>query len=260
MFGGAERFKYRSVAERYRHRPPYSREVYETLSGLIRDEPRVVLDVGCGDGKLARGLVDSADRVDAVDFSEEMICVARRSPGGSDPRIRWITGAIETVPLDPSYALIVSGASFQWFDQDCVLARFAQVLTERGVLAVLSGDSPWMSPWRDEEDELMQDFVTRMEGHRPVWDSRTLEEQRFVNHTKFACEGEVVTSPTLVEQAVEDYVACQHSRQTWCLEVMGQRLLDEFDEALRGIVSRFAVGGWLKFEVRTRIEWGRPFA
>ena len=42
------------VADAYRYRPPYPAEVFDTLEQLITDRPRRVLDIGAGEGALAR--------------------------------------------------------------------------------------------------------------------------------------------------------------------------------------------------------------
>ncbi len=50
------RFQDQSVVDRYHLRPTYPPETFEILNALIRDEPRVILYVGCGTGNLARPL------------------------------------------------------------------------------------------------------------------------------------------------------------------------------------------------------------
>jgi len=65
----AEQFKDTSVVEVYHHRIPYADEAINKLIALVIDEPRAILDVGCGAGVLARRLVSQVERVDAVDFS-----------------------------------------------------------------------------------------------------------------------------------------------------------------------------------------------
>ena len=42
------RFRDRSVVDAYHLRPSYPEEVFDILLDLITDEPRAVLDVGCG--------------------------------------------------------------------------------------------------------------------------------------------------------------------------------------------------------------------
>lgn len=76
--------------------------------------PRVVLDAGCGTGKVARGLVGELDRVDAVDPSAEMLRIGQGLPGGDDPRLRWICAPIEEAELSGPYGLVVAGASFHY--------------------------------------------------------------------------------------------------------------------------------------------------
>jgi len=61
------------IAAAYRYRPIFPPQTFEILNVLILDEPRRVLDAGCGTGELARRLVNVAEMVDAVDFSQAMI-------------------------------------------------------------------------------------------------------------------------------------------------------------------------------------------
>jgi len=71
------RFSAERMAENYLFRPPYPAEVYELLLELMRGHPQVLLDAGCGTGKITLGLIDRIDRADAVDPSEAMLRVAR---------------------------------------------------------------------------------------------------------------------------------------------------------------------------------------
>ncbi|MCA1669079.1 MAG: hypothetical protein LC793_17130 [Thermomicrobia bacterium] len=61
----AERFTDPSIIAAYRYRPPYSDTLLDVLAGLITEEPRTLLDVGCGPGNLARPLLRHVARVDA---------------------------------------------------------------------------------------------------------------------------------------------------------------------------------------------------
>ena len=109
----AAAFGHPGVARAYRHRPPYPDEVFDVLQSLISDRPRTVLDIGAGEGALARPLARRADHVDALDISAAMVAEGRERPGGRVPNLRWIVGAAETAPLDGPYALVTAGASLQ---------------------------------------------------------------------------------------------------------------------------------------------------
>jgi hypothetical protein len=45
------RFASHQMAANYRFRPDYSTEIYDILAGLLRGQPRSLLDAGCGPGK-----------------------------------------------------------------------------------------------------------------------------------------------------------------------------------------------------------------
>ncbi len=69
----AGRFQDQSVVDRYHLRPTYPLELFAILNELIVDEPRTVLDIGCGTGNIARPLADYVERIDAVDLSLPML-------------------------------------------------------------------------------------------------------------------------------------------------------------------------------------------
>src|SRR5258708_38825403 len=110
----AEAFKDQRVVDFYRYRPPYPAEVFDILVALISDEPRSVLDVGAGSGDIARHLVGFVERVDAVDFSQNMIQNGKLLPNGDAPHLHWIYCKAEEVPLSPPYALITAETSNPW--------------------------------------------------------------------------------------------------------------------------------------------------
>lgn len=250
----------RSVVQNYVHRPAYSPQVFALLAGLLPADTVAVLDVGCGPGKLAIGLAQSAARVDAVDPSAEMIALGRASPGGNDPKICWIEGKLEEARLAPPYGLVVCGASFHWLDTDVALTCFAQALASDGVLALVDGDAAVDPPWRDAELEMMSDFIERLQGERPKFaaTSREALARPQLAHPRFERRGFQITAPHPVRQSIADYVACQHSRATWSIDFMGPEMTDEFDTRLHALLAPHARDGMLDFVVQSRVEWGRP--
>jgi SAM-dependent methyltransferase len=253
------RFSASRVAENYLFRPPYPAEVYDTLAELMQGHPRILLDAGCGTGKITLGLVDRIDRADAVDPSEAMLRVARALPGADCAKIRWIHAAIEDAPLDPPYGLIVAASSIHWMDLDRTIRRLAGALADGAMLAVLDGDAPLDAPWEREETAFMIDFLEAAEGRRPSW-WKTIRErlaEPVLVHPSFERLGHRITAPVPHSQNVEDYLRCQHSRATWSEDHLGEKASGEFDAAMRAILNRYARDETLTFNVQTRIEWGR---
>ncbi len=74
---------------------------------LVRDKR--VLDVGCGDGRLALGVARSATRVDGIDPDPEAIAAARRNAREAGVRnVRFAAGAAQRLPhQDASFEVVI---------------------------------------------------------------------------------------------------------------------------------------------------------
>ncbi|GEM_PF-3621096 len=157
----AGRFQDQSVVDRYHLRPAYPPETFTVLNELIADEPRVILDLGCGTGNIARPLAayETVERIDAVDLSLPMIERGKTLPGGDSPKIRWRHGRAEDVELNLPYALVTAGESLHWMTWDVVLPRLARVLTPHGVLAIAYMHEKSM-PWSMGAKRIEQRFTT----------------------------------------------------------------------------------------------------
>ena len=251
----ASLFKNRSLAEAYRLRPPYSNELYRILVELLADQNARVLDVGCGPGKIARSLVNQVGHVDAVDISQEMIRVGKSLANGDCPKLRWINGRVEEVSLNPPYDMITAGSSIHWMEWNVVFPRFAAVLTADGHLAIIDGDRPVESPWHDAELSLIRKFSTNQHYE----DMDLIQE--LVDRNHFRPIEDRWTTPVVFSQPLVDYVESFHSRQSLSKEQMGDENVAAFDTELTHVLSDFVDGGGvIRFNVSTRITWGKPLA
>ncbi len=248
----AESFTHPGVATAYRHRPPYPGAVFDVLTELIADRPSRVLDLGAGEGALARPLAALVDEVDAVDPSEAMIAVGRRRPGGDAANLRWVTAAAETCPLRAPYALVVAGASFHWFDWPVTLSRLAPVMTEQAVLAIVGYDVcavPWQSA--------LEDLIGRY-SRSNNFDSqfRLVEALHATGH--YTPLGERPVAPHSFSQQVADYVESFHSTSSLARELMTDDEAESFDRELTELVAPHASDGTLDLQVEAIVHWGRP--
>jgi trans-aconitate methyltransferase len=247
----AARFKDQSVVDFYPLRLPYPPEVFDILAGLITDEPRAVLDVGAGTGDIARGLVRRVERVDAVDFSAAMIAKGKTLPDGDHPRLRWIYGAVETVALDPPYALVTAGESMHWMNWEVVFPRFGDALTPGGVVAIVHRmELP--APWQEGLDALIRQFST-MQNYQPFDLIAELEKRHL-----FQRMGARETAPVTSIQSIDDYIASFHSRASLSLDHMPASDAATFDWQLRDLVSPWSKEGVLELQTVGSIVWGKP--
>jgi ubiquinone/menaquinone biosynthesis C-methylase UbiE len=232
------RFQDQSVVDRYHLRPTYPPEIFTLLNALVVDEPRTVLDVGCGTGNVARPLANSVERVDAVDRSLPMLARARTLPGGDSPKIRWLHGRAEDVETQPPYALVTAGESLHWMDWEVVLPRFAREVSPHGVLAIVYlVDQP--VPWREGYLQIVRRFTTNPTYVPFDWIAELEKYQLFQQL------GERKTAAVSVRQTVEDYVAAQHARSSLSLETMTAEQAAQFDTEMQALLLPFAQDGLL---------------
>jgi ubiquinone/menaquinone biosynthesis C-methylase UbiE len=244
-------FKDLSIVESYQYRPPYPAETFEILAGLIIGEPRAVLDVGCGRGDIARELVDFVERVEAVDFSANMIETGKKLPGGDNPKLNWICGPVEEVSLTPPYSLVTAGAGLHWMDWYVVLPRFREVLRPGAYLVIIDqGAAP---PWWDGD---LRQIIRHYSTNRYFQPYDLIEELEKRN--LFQKCGEKETAPVSFVQSVDDYIESFHSRNGLSRERMGEEMAAAFDEEVREVVAPSAKEGMLEFRVTGHIVWGIP--
>ncbi|WP_048832899.1 class I SAM-dependent methyltransferase [Streptomyces varsoviensis] len=108
--------------------------------GILRAVPADcgdALDVGCGDGLLARKLAGRAKRVTGVDNSPEMIARARESATG-DPRLTFIEDDFLTAGLpDQGFDFVCSVTAIHHMDFEPALLRMRELLRPGGTLVVV---------------------------------------------------------------------------------------------------------------------------
>lgn len=132
----AATFRHDGVAVAYRFRPPYPDSLLDQLIALGGPAGRV-LDLGAGDGSLARPLAIRGATVDAVEPAAAMVAAGRRLPGGDDPRLHWHIRSAEDFACAGPYQLVTIGAALHWFDLSIVAARLRDVTTPSAAVAVV---------------------------------------------------------------------------------------------------------------------------
>jgi 2-polyprenyl-3-methyl-5-hydroxy-6-metoxy-1,4-benzoquinol methylase len=114
---------------RWNHNIHYHRLILENVpANAVR-----ALDVGCGEGMLARELRRQVPEVVGIDPHEPSIGLAR----GQDD-IEYIVGDFLTHPLPPSsFDVVVAVASLHHMDTTAGLRRMRELLRPGGLLAVI---------------------------------------------------------------------------------------------------------------------------
>jgi ubiquinone/menaquinone biosynthesis C-methylase UbiE len=153
-----------------RGRPGYPEEA---VRWLARDEPRDVVDLGAGTGKLTRALVALGHRVTAIEPLPEMLELLPAAAPGAFA----ILGSAEIIPLPDAHADVVTCAqSFHWFDHPVALPEIARVLRPGGRLAYVWNSRDDREPWVARLSKLIgSETVSRAESVGPVAESGLYE-------------------------------------------------------------------------------------
>jgi len=98
---------------------------------------RLALDVGCGQGLLAKRLAQHCQEIIAIDMDRDAISAARVG-NGPEARIRFVEGDVMIYPFaDDSFDLITAVASMHHLPLRPALLRFQKLLRPGGVLAII---------------------------------------------------------------------------------------------------------------------------
>lgn len=114
-----------------------SRPFFDLLAQVPAEQPRTIVDLGCGPGHLTLAAAEHwpQARVLGIDNSENMLAQAR--PLAIAGRLEFELADVETWSPPQLFDLILSNAALQWVrHHDRLLPKLAGMLTPGGTLAV----------------------------------------------------------------------------------------------------------------------------
>jgi SAM-dependent methyltransferase len=146
----AQAASFDTAADTYeRARPGYPEEA---VTWLLAAQPRDVLDLGAGTGKLTRALVGRVDTIHAVDPSPNMLAQLTAAV----PEARTAVGTAEAIPLpDGSVDAVLAAQAWHWVDPARAVPEVRRVLRPGGVLGLIWNVRDESVPWVAELTSIM---------------------------------------------------------------------------------------------------------
>ncbi|MGO6899043.1 hypothetical protein [Rhizobium ruizarguesonis] len=121
-------------------------------------------------------------------------------------------------------------------------------------MAVISGDDPFEPPWQSDWHSFLGKWVPEVTGQPFDHDKRSEGMRSYQSYLNLH-GSEHFVSERPFEQNVEDFVSCQHSRDTFAPSKLGDRIA-RFDAELSELLRSYSNDDRLSFVVCTRIVWG----
>ncbi len=243
-------FAAKDLVDHYRHRPPYAAAALDYITDRTPATDRL-LDLGCGEGKVARAMTGVFGHVTAVDPSDNMIGLGRTLDHGQAANLHWITATAETAPLDGTYDAVTFASSIHWMAPETLFPKLAQHLKPAHILAVISGDTPHAPPWEEDWQRFLKVWVPKLTGQRLNSDAWVGSRTKHLPFVTVQDAQSFVSEP--FQQTVAQFILCQHSRATFAFDRLGPHR-DAFQDALTALLSPYAnADGMLTYRVKTDV-------
>jgi len=181
----------------------------KVLSRLKLRGDEIVLDAGCGTGRLTADLLEALPRgrVIGIDLSRNMLNSAREHlTDDFGTRLNLVACDFLHLPLQRAFDVIVSTAAFHWvLDHDHLFRNLHDVLIPGGWLEAQCGGGPNTARLRERADALAAtpEFAPYFAGFREPWlyqdaegAAAALRRAGFVD-----VETSIEAAPTLMDNA-----------------------------------------------------------
>jgi 2-polyprenyl-3-methyl-5-hydroxy-6-metoxy-1,4-benzoquinol methylase len=127
------------------------------VAAILRTKPASVLDVGCGEGWLARELAPRGCRVVGIDASEALVESARNLAGGTFVAMTYDAIGARACELGAPFDVAVCNFSLLEAEVSSVLDALRGALGANGRLVIQTvhpwvarGNAPYADGWREE--------------------------------------------------------------------------------------------------------------
>ncbi|KKP95867.1 MAG: hypothetical protein US13_C0002G0177 [candidate division TM6 bacterium GW2011_GWE2_36_25] len=113
------------------------KKIVETLSSVISNNKKLLLDIGAGNGEITTGIADRFDHIVAIEPSKTLFEQLRKVC--RTQKFTLVEKPFEKVILDQKFDVIISSHSFQFITNPTYeLTRIKELLSDSGMLILIN--------------------------------------------------------------------------------------------------------------------------
>ena len=124
------------------------------------------------------------------------------------------------------------------------------------VFAVVEGDGAFEPAWQQEWDDFLSYWIYELKGERyEASNPDSAFASKMTAYKNWIVVNDQIEAESEHTQSVQDFISCQHSRDTFTPAKLGSRMM-KFDAELAMLLSPYVVDDSITYRVRTRLTWG----
>jgi ubiquinone/menaquinone biosynthesis C-methylase UbiE len=139
-----------------KYRPDYPKELFKFLASEC-PEKELAVDVACGNGQAAYGLVPYFKKIIGIDASKEQLKLAIKNK-----KIKYINNTAEEMPVSPGSAdLITVAQAIHWFELDKFYITVRKTLKNKGLIAIWGYYLPFAVVSSKKLEDFLKDYFDK---------------------------------------------------------------------------------------------------
>jgi ubiquinone/menaquinone biosynthesis C-methylase UbiE len=243
------------------YRPLYSASLIRFLITRFNlDGSGQILDLGCGDGRLALRFSDWFEKIVGVDMEPEMIQVAQNlSREYRVENAEWFIGDIEKFKSQShdEFRLVTIAKAFHWMDRPVVIDRLHEMISDGGGIAIIDNFSSngVLLPWQMKVKEVINHWYgNERRAGNTTYTHPEITHQEIIANSKFVLE--VHQMPPYAQYwTIETIIGNHYSTSFGSKRFLGENV-NLFEEHLKEELLALEPTGLFSEEINILVKLG----
>ncbi|WP_391209690.1 class I SAM-dependent methyltransferase [Psychrobacillus sp. L4] len=196
-----------------------------------------MLDLGCGDGRLALRFSDWVEKIVGVDMEPEMIQLAQNlSREYRIENIEWFNGDIEKYKSQSNdeFRMVIIAKAFHWMDRPVVLDHLYEMISVGGGIAIIDNFSPngILLPWQMKVKDVVNHWYgNERRAGNTIYSHPEITHQEIIANSNFGLEVHQIP-PYAHCWTIDSIIGNHYSTSYGSKRFLGENV-DSFEEHLK---------------------------